>query len=466
MTFSDGFSTIGTVTPTPGPSTGQSTAALSTSALPAGNLTITASYSGDSTFNPSTISAPFTVAKANTNTGLTSSQNPSNFGQSVTFTATVTAVGPGSGIPTGIVTFTDTTTSQTLAILTLSGGSASFTISSLAAGSHNIQASYGGDPNFNTSTASLTQTVNKAATSTGLVSSLNPSVSGQSVTFTAKVSSTGGTPTGSITFTDQTTNQTLGTIQLANRQAVLTISTLAPGTHMIQASYSGDTNFAASSTTLSQTVNKAAVTLSLVSSANPSQAGQSVTFTATVTGNAAGGATPTGSVTFVIGGNSTSVPLSGITASISTTTLPTGSDTITANYSGDTNFSSASQSITQTVNKNNSSTTLESNDNPSNFGQTVTLSALVQGSLLLPTGTVTFVDTTTGTTPRHRHHSRHLASKQFRHAEHCHAHRRYTQHHRHLQRRRQFQHQLRHAVATGQQGQHEHSTHVIGAEWQ
>jgi large repetitive protein len=443
---------------------------LTTTTLTAGSHAITTSYPGDANFNGSTGSVSQVVNKATpATTGLASSLNPSTFGQSVTFTATVT--GSGGVTPTGTVTFIDQTNNQVLGTINLiaagnNSAEAVLMTSALTAGSHSILATYSGDPNFNASTASLAQTVNKVATSTGLVSSLNPSVSGQSVTFTATVSSTGGTPTGSITFTDQTTNQTLGTVQLANRQAVLTISTLAPGTHMIQASYSGDTNFAASSTTLSQTVNKAAVTLSLVSSANPSQAGQSVTFTATVTGNAAGGATPTGSVTFVIGGNSTSVPLSGITASISTTTLPTGSDTITANYSGDPNFSSASQSITQTVNKNNSSTTLESNDNPSNFGQTVTLSALVQGSLLLPTGTVTFVDTTTGTTLGTA--TIHGTSLQNNFATLSIATLTAGTHNitYHLQRRRQFQHQHRHAVATGQQGQHEHSTHVIGAEWQ
>jgi large repetitive protein len=287
-----------------GLSGGQAT--FTTSTLAVGTHTITASYAANGSFLGSSGSVSQVVNKATPAiTGLTSSLNPSTFGQSVTFTATVT--GSGSLTPTGSVTFTDQTNSQTLGTINLVGtgnnsAQAIFTTSALTAGSHSILATYSGDPNFNASTASLTQTVNKAATSTGLVSSLNPSVSGQSVIFTATVSSSSGTPTGSVTFTDQTTNQTLGTIMLANRQAVLTISTLAPGTHMILASYSGDTNFAASSTNLNQVVNKATITISLVSSSNPSQAGQSVTFTATVTGSAAGDATPTGSVSFVIGG--------------------------------------------------------------------------------------------------------------------------------------------------------------------
>jgi Bacterial Ig-like domain (group 3) len=68
------------------------------------------------------------------------------------------------------------------------------------------------------------------------------------VTFTATVAGSGGTPTGSVTFTDTTTSQTLGTITLGNvggaQQAAFTTSALTAGTHHIQASYNGDSNFA------------------------------------------------------------------------------------------------------------------------------------------------------------------------------------------------------------------------------
>ena len=104
-----------------------------------------------------------TVNKANTATGLTSSVNPSVFGQSVTFTATVTAVAPGAGTPTGTVTFKDGIT--TIGTGMLSGGSTTFSTSALSVASHGITASYGGDTNFNTSTSStVNQVVNKANT--------------------------------------------------------------------------------------------------------------------------------------------------------------------------------------------------------------------------------------------------------------------------------------------------------------
>ena len=89
--------------------------------------------------------------QAGTTSVVTSATNPSVFGQSVTFTATVTAVAPGSGTPTGSITFLDGST--TLGTATLSGGKATFKTTALAAGPHTITVSYSGDGNFVTSTS-------------------------------------------------------------------------------------------------------------------------------------------------------------------------------------------------------------------------------------------------------------------------------------------------------------------------
>ena len=91
---------------------------------------------------------------------MTSSANPSIFGQTVTFTATVTATAPASGTPTGTVTFKDG--AATLGTGTLSGGVATFAISSLAIGNHTITAVYGGDTNDVGSQGSTAQTVKAA----------------------------------------------------------------------------------------------------------------------------------------------------------------------------------------------------------------------------------------------------------------------------------------------------------------
>ena len=187
-----------------------------------------------------------------TTTTLASSLNPSAFGQPVTFTATVKST--TSGTPTGTVTFKDG--SKVLGTGALGAGVAKFTTSALAVGAHAITAVYSGSVTFSGSASSvLNQTVNKAATSTALVSTPNPSTVGQAVKFTATVkASTSGTPTGTVTFKDGSV--TLGTGTLTGGTATFTTSKLAKGIHSITAGYGGSTNYLAStSPVLKQTVN-------------------------------------------------------------------------------------------------------------------------------------------------------------------------------------------------------------------
>jgi hypothetical protein len=192
----------------------------------------------------------FAFAKTNSTNALASSANPSIYGGSVKFTATVS---PSTA--TGTVTFKDGST--TLGTGTLTGGKATYTSSALLAGSHSITASYGGDANYNASTSTvLIQTVNKASTTTAMSSSANPSTFGSSVTFTATV--TPSTATGTVTFKDGST--TLGTGTISSGKATYLTSTLAVASHSITAVYLGDSNYNGStSSALSQTVNKATV---------------------------------------------------------------------------------------------------------------------------------------------------------------------------------------------------------------
>ena len=242
------------------------------------------------------------MSQDSTTTKVTSSANPSVYGQAVTLTATVKAATPGSGTPTGTVTFYDGTTSLGNGIL--SGGTSTLSTAFVIIGSQSITAAYSGDLDFTGSTSSaLTEAVNQGGTTTSAVSSTNPSVYGQAVTFTATVSANApgsGTPTGTVTFSVGSTSLGTGTLS-GNLATFTTSSPLAAGNDTIKASYSGDTDFKATTGTLSQTVNRDSTTTSLVSSANPSVYGQSVTFTATVAANAPGSGTPAGSVTFTDG---------------------------------------------------------------------------------------------------------------------------------------------------------------------
>jgi hypothetical protein len=189
---------------------------------------------------------------AATTTKVSSSLNPSTYGQSVTFTAGVTSA---LGAPPDGETITFKKGGTVLGTGTLSGGTASFSTSALTVGTKTVTAVYGGDSHFSASTSKLEfQVVNKATTTTSLTSSQNPSSSGQSVMFTAMVAPQfSGKPTGTVTFYDGST--ILKTVSLTGGVAKFTTSNLTKGAHTIKATYSGDVNFDGSSASLTQTVN-------------------------------------------------------------------------------------------------------------------------------------------------------------------------------------------------------------------
>jgi hypothetical protein len=197
-------------------------------------------------------------APAATTTDLKASLNPVIAGQSVVFTANVVAVPPGAGTPTGTVTFKDG--NVVLGTATISGGTATFSTRFSTPGSHTVTAVYNGDSNFAGSSQSVIEQVNPPASlapsTTALIAPANPVRMGQTVTFTATVSSTAGkgTPTG--TTTHFVGNTAVATMQLdPNGKARFTIRLSAAGKFSIRAVYSGDGTFAGSSQSLIEQVN-------------------------------------------------------------------------------------------------------------------------------------------------------------------------------------------------------------------
>jgi hypothetical protein len=292
-----------------------------------------------------------TPAAATTAT-LTPSTATTVAGPPVTLTATVTSTG---GVPTGTVTFLDGTTVLGTARLD-SAGQATIKVS-LGVGSHALTASFAGTGGFADSrSAAVTVTVNRAATTVALGSSVNPAATGQTVTFTATVAVVApgaGTPTGTVTFRDGST--VLGSVAVGrDGTAAVTTNFATAGGHVITAVYSGDSNFLGNSQTLTEQVNAPpthqASRTGLVSSANPAVVRQSVTFTATVQGPSGSG-TPTGTVTFFVGTTAVArVTLDAIgQATFTHVFLRTGRFTIRAVYSGDANFLASSQSLTEEV---------------------------------------------------------------------------------------------------------------------
>jgi hypothetical protein len=268
-------------------------------------------------------------------------------GQSVTLTATVSSP---FGTPTDgeIVTFR----SGGVAVGTgsLSGGVATCTTSTLVVATHSLLAFYGGDANLkNSQSPKITLVVSKYPTATVLASSLSSSNYGEPVTLTANVTTSGPSPTGQVNFLNGTIS--LKKVNLANGVAILTTTAIPPGSDSLTANYLGDGNNGTSvSSPIIQTVSPTVITMTLASTPNPSTAGNSVKFTATLSSN---GGQPVGSaITFSYNGStlgSANVGSSG-TASFSTTALPQGNDQVTAAYAGSDDYNATSAVVTQVVN--------------------------------------------------------------------------------------------------------------------
>ncbi|HLJ28560.1 MAG TPA: Ig-like domain-containing protein [Candidatus Angelobacter sp.] len=363
---------------------------------------ITVQYSGDSNFSAGSASLVQTVHASGSSTALASTPNPSNGGQSVTFTATLTAVPPGTGTPTGQVTFQQGNT--VLAQVPLnSSGAAAFSTSALATGSDTITATYASDFSFAASSGSTVQTVQNFATTTTVTSTPNPSTFGQSVSFTASVTSSSGAPVGTVTFTQGSNVLASNVVVDSNGHAAFSTAALAVGSNTITAAFTGGTGWANSSGSDSgspQVVNKSATTTAVSSSANPSVFSQPVTFTAPVTATAPGSGVPSGTVTFKNGSSTLGTgTLDGNgNATFTTSTLTVGSHSITAVDGGSTSFTGSTSSVlTQTVNKDGTTSSVTSSLNPSTHGQSVTFTATVVASApgtAVPTGSVTFKDGT------------------------------------------------------------------------
>ncbi len=394
VTFTDGSVTLGTAALN---ATGQ--AVFATNALANGSHAIVATFVGSTNYAGSTSNTLVEVVQqTSTVTALSTAATPTEAGTPATWLALVTSQ---TGVPTGSVRFTDN--GVTIGTVALNAqGLAILATSTLSVGTHQMVAVYGGDGNYVTSTsAAVPQVVVPAATATALTGSLNPAPLGQPVTFTASITSKSAiVPGGTINFTDGATS--LGSVVVAaNGTASFTTNSLAFGSHLIFATYSGDTNHGGSSSSaLSEQIVQVATAL-LTSSPNPSITGNNVLFTAKIVG--VGSVIPTGSVTLTDGATNLAVLTLDATgaASLQTATLPVGSHPIKATYSGDTNYAAASASLIQTVQSATTQATVTASANPATYATALTLTATITSLGGVATGSVAFTDggTTLGTAP-------------------------------------------------------------------
>jgi hypothetical protein len=356
----------------------------------AGSVTVEATQAGNGQYAPATpVSQIFTINQATTIVSLTASTNPSSVAQPILFMATV--MPQNGGQVTGTVTFQDG--SNVIGVSTIGANVATLTISSLAIGTHSINAVYSGDSNFIGSVATpVAELVTPASTTTALVPSINPAVSGQQVTFSATVSSPLAAPTGYVQFLNGAT--VLAKMTLEAGAVKYSTRSLAAGSNAITAVYLGDSNHNGSVSTAVNEFVRSVTTTALGSAPNPSVYGHAVVLTASVT--SAAGAPPDGeTVTFKLGQTTLGTgTLTGGVATFSISTLGTGSKALTAVYGGDDAWvASTSKAYIQVIAKASTTTTLTSSQNPASFGQPVTFTATVTPQFGgVTTGNVTFRD--------------------------------------------------------------------------
>jgi autotransporter-associated beta strand protein len=371
-------------------------ASLGTGSLNVGSHLLTAEYLGGVEHLGSTSDGvPVSVSEAATTTFLTAAPNPVAEGQLVQLTATVSAIAPGSGIPTGFVEFFNGGTS--LGTVPLTGGFAQLGTTALPLADNVITASYLGDGSYEASVSEPVVVTVRLASSTGLSVSPNAITHGESVTLTATVTDPdpmSGVPTGQVEFYVGTT--LLGSATLSGGVAVLGTTALPAGNPVVVARYLGDEDYA-SSESAGETVEVSQAATATVLSAVPSTAvfGQSVILTADLTVMPPGAGVPTGNVEFFIGMASLGqAPLVNGSAELEVTSLPVGSSVITARYLGDANFlSSLSNEVEVDVSAAATATSLAADPTSVVVGQEVSLVAsviVISPGMGTPTGTVEF----------------------------------------------------------------------------
>jgi Bacterial Ig-like domain (group 3)/MBG domain (YGX type)/FG-GAP-like repeat len=292
------------------------TSATSTSAPGTYSIVPSATGTNLADYAQSVSNGVLTITQASTNLSIVPSPIAASPSQSVTLSATATPA--TSGTPTGTVSFFNN--GSPLGTASLVNGTATYS-TTLPLGNNSITASYGGDTNFTSATASaVTVTVAAnvlnitAANATRVYGAANP-------TFTGNIT---GAQNGDVFIESFTTTAT---------------PTSAPGTYAVVPSASGTTlaQYQQVVTNGTLTIAKASVTSTIALSATNVTQGQNVTVTATVASVTSG--TPTGTVSFFNNGNALgTATLTNGTATYSTTTLPVGNNVITFTYGGDTNF--------------------------------------------------------------------------------------------------------------------------------
>jgi hypothetical protein len=335
--FQDGSSALGTSVTLS--STG--TATYTSTTLAPGTHSLTAVYSGDSTYPAGNAAQSLVVNGLTATVKVTPS--PTSITTATSLQVTVAVSGSGA-TPTGTVTLSGG--GYTSAAATLASGSATITIpaNSLSAGNDTLTVNYSGDANYNSASGTAQETVTLPLQATITVTpAASTVVSTNSLSVTVTVSGSGATPTGTITLSGGGYASAATTLANGSATIIIPANSLSAGNDTLIATYSGDTVYAstsgASAGTASLTVSATPLTASItVTAPAASDTDASLSVTVTVTG---AGMTPTGTVTLSSGSyTSGAITLVGGSATIviPANSLSAGTDVLSASYSGDPNY--------------------------------------------------------------------------------------------------------------------------------
>ncbi|MGO4514787.1 Ig-like domain repeat protein [Terriglobus sp. 2YAB30_2] len=395
--FRDNGTSMGTSTVTSG-------AATYTTTLTAGTAhSITAVYSGNGTYAASTSSAISVQAATGTTattTSLVASSYAVNGGVNITFTSTVKSSTSSTSTPTGTVTLTSSKDGVIGSGTIGTDGTVNISNSSLTIGRHDITATYSGDSTFATSSSSsIAVTISPSSGTLSASVSPSPGAYGNNATITVTVAVTTGAANGTV---QAVVNGQTYTGTVTSGTGNLTITIPPPGKYSIVISCPSVNTFVCTNSplTLSYTATKGNTTTTVTSSSSSANAGDSVTLTATVAnaGNATGTYVYTGTVTFLDGTKTVgTAPLVAGSATATVTLTGAGTHSITAVYSGDTNWNgSTSTAIGVVTSKVASTLVLSASSTTAVNGTNIVFTATASGgstTLSPPTGTVTFYDT-------------------------------------------------------------------------
>ncbi|BEP12884.1 hypothetical protein acdb102_11950 [Acidothermaceae bacterium B102] len=348
------------------------TSCATSSTLAVATYPVTATYSGDVDHLGATATTSFAIGKAATTVSAAASPGSVTYGTPVTLTE--------GGLPataTGTVTFT--AGGQVLCIVDITTATGCPTSSSLPAGTYTVTATYSGDPSWAGSTGTTTFTVTQATVTMSAVATPPTVVYGHPSTLVPSGLPAGAT--GTVIFTSGT--MPLCTVTLGSATSCDTSATVDTGVYAIDATYSGDANYAGVVAATSLTVTKAPVTIT--ASASPSSTSYGTQVLLTTTGIPAGA---TGTVAFVSGGAPLCTATLPATGCGTSSALPVGSYDVTVTYSGDSNHAPATTSTSFVVTTAASTLTAAANPAavPHGSATTLTYAGLPAGA----TGTVSF----------------------------------------------------------------------------